>query len=170
MYVEGCRWRGGLGGDGAEWDKQSAVNSSAVEQKFSTNLLDELFSMAVEEGRSRRCLRILFRSSILYRRVWVRLILAASCAVPKDGEGFLDVPWHGEVDFPSLVVPLNYESAVSLAFPVTGAFEKYFRTVPNKCWAFSSPTYLTLKSSATREKLIGRVSCCHRPGVVLLWW
>ena len=43
-------WRGGLGGDGAEWDKQSAVNSSAVEQEFSTNLLDELFSVAVEEG------------------------------------------------------------------------------------------------------------------------
>ena len=35
--------RRGLGGDVAEWDKQSAVNSSAVEQKFSTNLLDELF-------------------------------------------------------------------------------------------------------------------------------
>ena len=50
---EGVRsGRGGLGGNGAEWDKQSAVNSSAVEQKFSTNLLDELFSMAVKEGRS----------------------------------------------------------------------------------------------------------------------
>ena len=53
--------------------------------------------------------------------------------VLEAGVGFLDVPWHGEVDFPSLVVPLNYESAVSLAFPVAGAFEKYFRTVSNKC-------------------------------------
>lgn len=111
-------WRGGLGGDGAEWDKQSTVNSSAVEQKFSTNLLDELFSMAVEEGRSRRCLRILLRSSILYRRVWVRLILAASCAVPKDGEGFLDVPWHEEVNNACVVVPAEVNADVTFPSPI----------------------------------------------------
>ena len=32
------------------------------------------------------------------------------------GEGFLDIPRHGEVDFPSLLVPLNGESAVSFSF------------------------------------------------------
>jgi hypothetical protein len=42
--------------------------------------------------------------------------------VLEAGEGFLDVPWHGEVDFPSLSVSLNGESAVSFAFPVAGAF------------------------------------------------
>jgi hypothetical protein len=110
-------WRGGLGGDGAEWDKQSAVNSSA-EQEFSTNLLDELFSVAVEEGRSRRCLRILLRSSILYRCVWVRLILATSCAVLKDGEVFLNVPWHEEVNNACVVVPSEVNADVAFPSPI----------------------------------------------------
>ena len=99
---------------------------------------------------------VLLFHPILWFDVGVGLILSFHWErVLEAGEDFLDIPWHGEVDFPSLVVPLNGESAVSLAFPVTGAFEKYFRTVPNKCWAFSSPTYLTPKSLTTREKLIG---------------
>jgi hypothetical protein len=38
--------------------------------------------------------------------------------VVEVGASFLDVPWLGEVDFQSLIVPLNGESAVSFAFPV----------------------------------------------------
>ena len=38
--------------------------------------------------------------------------------VLEAGEGFLDLPRYGEVDFPALVVPLNGESAVLFAFPV----------------------------------------------------
>jgi hypothetical protein len=36
----------------------------------------------------------------------------------ETGECLAHLPWHQEVDFPSLVVPLNGESAVSFAFPV----------------------------------------------------
>ena len=111
-------WRGGLGGNGAEWDKQGAVNGSAIEQKFSTNLLYELFSVSVTEGRSRRCLCRLLCSSILYQCVWVRLILATPCAVPKDGEGFLNLPWHEEVNNACVVVPAEVNADVTFPSPI----------------------------------------------------
>ncbi len=96
--------QGGLGGNDAEWDKQGAVNGSAIEQKFSTNLLYELFVVSVKEGCSRRCLCILLCSSIFYRCVWVRLNLTTPCLVSKNGEGFLNVPRHEEVNKVCVVV------------------------------------------------------------------
>ena len=40
----------------------------------------------------------------------------------ESGEGFVDVPRHGEVDFLSNVVPFDGKSAVLPPLPVAGAF------------------------------------------------
>jgi hypothetical protein len=49
--------------------------------------------------------------------------------VLEAGEGFFDVPRHGKVDFPFLVVPLDGESAVLFTFPVAQAFVIFLHCV-----------------------------------------
>ncbi len=57
------------------------------------------------------------------------ILLLCRGGVLEAGEGFFDVPRHGEVDFPFLVVPLDGESAVLFAFPVAQAFVIFLHCV-----------------------------------------
>jgi hypothetical protein len=57
--------------------------------------------------------------SIAFLLVGIGLVLSlCRGGVLEMGEGFAEVPWHGEVDFLSGVVPFDGESAVSLPFTV----------------------------------------------------
>ncbi len=77
------------------------------------------FPALLRAGESSSSCEYFFLCSVIWLDVgiWLVLLLCGG-GVLEAGEGFVDVPRHGEVDFSSGIVPFDGETAVSLPFPV----------------------------------------------------
>ncbi len=72
-------------------------------------------------------------------------------------ESFFNVARHGHVDSARCVIPLEGHAKEAFARPFCGDVIQGFES-GDKVFGVLRPTYLTPKSSTTRQKEIGRVA------------
>jgi hypothetical protein len=77
-----------------------------------------------------------------------------------------DISRHGYVNRAVSVVPGEGEAAVHFGLPVSGDFVVGLQCM-DEVFASSSLVYSTAKSCTTRQNVMARISCHHRPAVCL---
>jgi hypothetical protein len=92
--------------------------------------------------------------------------------VLKSGEGFGDVPWHGKVDGPGIVVPSECSAAIDSACPVGGdrvlGGEGVERVLGvEQVLGVGAISVLYSEVIDDEGKVVGREMCLKRPAV---WW
>ena len=110
-----------MGCYGADGTQESGVNSTAKENKFTTDFLDELLALGIKRREFGGFSGILYLGAIFNRGVgeW-RVLRRRRFLMLELCEGFGDISWHGEVNLSLGVVPVKGDASVMRAGPVCG--------------------------------------------------
>ena len=118
-----CCWACFLRCERAQDSEYCAVYRSRILEDCATHLLDEFLFRLVKEGGVVLLFGVLSCHTVFWVNVRVGLILGCPWAGMFEARQYVfNVPWHGDVYFLFVVIPVYCEPNVLCACPVLGYF------------------------------------------------